>query len=524
MILAPIGPTPINSLVSITGGTTTAGGGPFGVSNKTASAAGLRGDGTDDGPKLNDAIAALSAAGGGTLSLDPTKSYHFSTPLDFRNLHNVTLTTGSGREAIAYDAPQQATLIWDGSGSTAPIQLAHAQTIKFLGLGLRYSSTSFTGVYLDFGPDDISSDTAYVTFENCAFGGTISTAKNCSALAHLDHSIIVTFKECTFEFADVAIYGAATLYANAVTVERCTFRQLNNFSVYNAGQGWNVLNCTFEANIGNRCTFFGDDGIGTAKGVNIMGCWLGDVNLGTDSAINCKFFNGNIIGNYFGINATGATAITFKTGTQGAVVMGNRIECSNGIDSEGAYAYGVSLIGNSWQVTTHIANPNNFANGQVVGDPDLPCGMFGVNQGISIKDQSEVIPDTSRDVIQLGSTSNPHLALFRGSAGAYFLRVSSATLDYNQYDLVVCPPNAPSGGTGRFVVATGNDFGTLLIPRFVANHGSVGVGSGPVSSAWNGDHLVMGSYHFWVDGSDRLRVKSSAPTSDTDGTIVGTQS
>lgn len=42
-------------------------------------------------------------------------------------------------------------------------------------------------------------------------------------------------------------------------------------------------------------------------------------------------------------------------------------------------------------------------------------------------------------------------------------------------------------------------------------------------SAWNGNHPVMGSYHLWIDSSGRLRVKSSKPTSDTDGTVVGTQ-
>ena len=44
-----------------------------------------------------------------------------------------------------------------------------------------------------------------------------------------------------------------------------------------------------------------------------------------------------------------------------------------------------------------------------------------------------------------------------------------------------------------------------------------------VGSAWDGSHLLMGSYHLWVDSSGRLRIKSSAPSSDTDGTVVGTQ-
>jgi hypothetical protein len=43
-------------------------------------------------------------------------------------------------------------------------------------------------------------------------------------------------------------------------------------------------------------------------------------------------------------------------------------------------------------------------------------------------------------------------------------------------------------------------------------------------SAWNGVHLRLGAYHLWVDATGDLRIKSSAPTGDTDGTIVGTQS
>lgn len=35
--------------------------------------------------------------------------------------------------------------------------------------------------------------------------------------------------------------------------------------------------------------------------------------------------------------------------------------------------------------------------------------------------------------------------------------------------------------------------------------------------------LILGANYLWLDASSRLRVKTSAPTSDTDGTIVGTQ-
>ena len=40
-------------------------------------------------------------------------------------------------------------------------------------------------------------------------------------------------------------------------------------------------------------------------------------------------------------------------------------------------------------------------------------------------------------------------------------------------------------------------------------------------STWNGSHLKMGGYHLWIDGTGHLRIKASAPSSDTDGTLVG---
>ena len=43
-------------------------------------------------------------------------------------------------------------------------------------------------------------------------------------------------------------------------------------------------------------------------------------------------------------------------------------------------------------------------------------------------------------------------------------------------------------------------------------------------SLWNGPHPIMGVYHLWVDSTGDLRIKSSVPTSDTDGAIVGVQS
>ena len=44
------------------------------------------------------------------------------------------------------------------------------------------------------------------------------------------------------------------------------------------------------------------------------------------------------------------------------------------------------------------------------------------------------------------------------------------------------------------------------------------------TSTWNGAQpLTLGAFNLWVDASGRLRIKSSAPASDTDGAVVGTQ-
>jgi hypothetical protein len=43
-------------------------------------------------------------------------------------------------------------------------------------------------------------------------------------------------------------------------------------------------------------------------------------------------------------------------------------------------------------------------------------------------------------------------------------------------------------------------------------------------SAWDGPHPILGAYHLWIDATGDLRIKSSTPTTDLDGTIVGTQS
>lgn len=53
--------------------------------------------------------------------------------------------------------------------------------------------------------------------------------------------------------------------------------------------------------------------------------------------------------------------------------------------------------------------------------------------------------------------------------------------------------------------------------------GNVVVGNASAGGTWNSGHLRLGIHHLWIDDSGRLRTKKSAPTSDTDGTVIGSQ-
>lgn len=87
---------------------------------------------------------------------------------------------------------------------------------------------------------------------------------------------------------------------------------------------------------------------------------------------------------------------------------------------------------------------------------------------------------------------------------------------------------------GRFIVnasgqldwASGAAAPDVSLYRGAANRLDVAAGDTLriVDGTWDGGRLQLGNYHLWVDGTGDLRIKSGAPASDTDGTVVGTQS
>ena len=79
-----------------------------------------------------------------------------------------------------------------------------------------------------------------------------------------------------------------------------------------------------------------------------------------------------------------------------------------------------------------------------------------------------------------------------------------------------------------FVVATDVSIGAISVTvgdltvdagDVIATLGSLVTGT----SAWNTGHLILGTFHLWIDATGDLRIKNGAPSSATDGVVVGTQ-
>ena len=58
--------------------------------------------------------------------------------------------------------------------------------------------------------------------------------------------------------------------------------------------------------------------------------------------------------------------------------------------------------------------------------------------------------------------------------------------------------------------------------RVIQQRAEGDTGQDTTGGSWQ-DPKLFGTYSVWVDSTGNLRIKATAPTSDTDGTVVGTQ-
>ena len=174
---------------------------------------------------------------------------------------------------------------------------------------------------------------------------------------------------------------------------------------------------------------------------------------------------------------------------------------------------GNTILGGTHGIHTEWTNRIN-----VTGNTIEDCSQYGIWSGRnnnSIFNDNLIYNSTLRDIIvTVGTTFNSYN---NNQADVELTGTSSLSLDFKIP--IGFTFTDSSSGTNQICVTQGISLGDNL-GHFRSIEGfQTPTGAGN----WQVPPFIMGNVFLWVDGSARLRIKTGAPTSDTDGAVVGTQ-
>lgn len=292
-------------------------------------------------------------------------------------------------------------------------------------------------------------------------GTSIRVSKWFYGLAARDNSYIYCPSAQVDQAGDVGIWA----YVGSTVV--CDGAQSTNTSA--AGNPWGF---GFQAEFGSTLA---------GTGLIATGCKIGGIAALSNSTLRVPNAQAN--------NNVGSG---FFARDGGMIEVGNGTATGNG-------GWGVEILNGGGRVTGVVT-----LSGNTLGNNN-PKPALSVESG-----QARVF--STDGPLRVDATGNN--SVFVNTGGGLQFSVSNVASAANRLDVIGAP-------TGSFpsVRAIGSD---TNIDIQVTPKGA-GVFRIP-DGTWNGRHFVLGIYHIWADGSGRLRIKNSAPTSDTDGTVVGTQS
>lgn len=209
-----------------------------------------------------------------------------------------------------------------------------------------------------------------------------------------------------------------------------------------------------------------------------------------------------------GLDTLNATAHGFVDNDR--VLIASSGTLPGGLFASIAY-YVVSATANAFKVSRSrggsAINITSTGTGTITAQFTFPVQYYNSN-GLFLVDAA----DGTKHISRLGGV---HQFVGQPDSGYTYLRLVDE-LNGKNHDIYAANGNlfmmAGTGGAVYLQDPSGNNVG-----------GGSAAGLFAGSSAYNGPHLLIGAYHFWVDSSGRLRIKNGAPSSDTDGTIVGTQ-
>lgn len=306
--------------------------------------------------------------------------------------------------------------------------------------------------------------------------------------------------------------GGVLTWGASWQISRCNFLNFTNSAIHGVEiffartTGCRFIgNSPYTATSGLLATY--DD-----AGVRMWGA-DGTSNLQSHSFSNMNLFENCIFGRTkFGFDGWNAYQVEFQNCTfePNWIGLSNKRVPSNpvGINTsteKGGGAFAAVTYNSCWfeqNALYHVSNVN-VNNSGVDVDPLITSLLQGGNNYATN--------------VALQNAKNRFRVLSGGFTAAIDMQGTSlATVDPN-YVLTQAFTNNPNEIFYRITSTAA----TFNIPTTFSKVTNIG-------GNWNGSHPIMlnnagNPYHLWVDISGKLRIKLNAPTSDTDGTVVGTQ-
>lgn len=205
-----------------------------------------------------------------------------------------------------------------------------------------------------------------------------------------------------------------------------------------------------------------------------------------------------------------------NTGT-GLRILGAYVNASGNVLTSNTQ-YGLAIYGVSGHDNGHHRFGGNTAIGNTVGQFDWNAITLGTVADVITRHPGSVRAQTT--VHGAADTTQETYIGATGPGGQAGLKMYDIDFYRSSAFLAVLSQALRLDGAAIYFGSAGD----TVLSRTAANEASMGSGDSlKVDGTWNGGRLRLGSYHLWVDAAGALRIKSSAPASDTDGTVVGTQ-
>jgi hypothetical protein len=333
--------------------------------------------GTDDTIAVNAAIAAAAQLGGGQVFVPA----HCVCSGPLTGSHNVTLFGPAGQGA-GYSQPPPAQLIYTGTGATSFIQAGSTNAFVLRDLGIRYTSSSFTGDLIDFTHSG-GADTAYASISRCLLAGI--NVHSAASLVNLGGAILSSIVDNHLQWGTIGVRGRKeisvgnVLYSNAHRIIGNTFDNLSTTAILNAGERWAINGNNFEGTnggFGGMPRAYYDDisaaSAATTLGLSYRDNWHGDAVAVTDAWFtnnNTKLRGFTMSGGQIEPNV-GVPGVKLSGLVQGGSITGCYIQ--DHIDLGNVSHQGLSILGNF--MTSDVVNLSTGAGNILIAGNTTAVG------------------------------------------------------------------------------------------------------------------------------------------------------